>query len=261
MHETHAEGRAEVKNLSDEELIKLLPAEGSLEISDEERAVFDELWNRHTETIRVYLRKKIYSARSICPRNEDRDDFLEASFARAYIRYRNEIHRDYKFHNFVGLLCILALSAALDERRKLTGVRGPTKDETTPKPKRTFVSPEGLSLREQLLFHTECYTFPIKARLERPFHKLASNERKRVVRELLTMHATKSDRDLRSAKVLRWRFWREWGVRQIADYLFGAEPIAEESKDQAIRRTIVNDCEKLRQLLDTEFHIVSYTQL
>src|SRR5947199_10108669 len=88
--------------LSDDDLIQLLPikikrAKGSpakpaaqrfeeLGLTFEQFQAMNELWRRHEEAIRDYLRHKIFQPGStLCPEGEVKESFLECCVQEAYI--------------------------------------------------------------------------------------------------------------------------------------------------------------------------------
>jgi len=125
----------DVENLTDEELFELLPVKEKKQDSSEkqeriltsqQKRVLDELWRRHWETAKKYLKVKVYARGStLCPLEEpDKEHFLDMCFSEAYPAFLRRTCRK-EYENFGAFLYTLALNIALDIRRAL---RGRTKD-------------------------------------------------------------------------------------------------------------------------------------
>lgn len=89
--------------------------------------------------------------------------------------------------------------------------------------------------------------------------EIQGRERKSIILKLLTLHAQQSQEGADSANAIRLRYWDDWSVVKIAEYMLGLPMTA--GKEQAIRRELGGDYEKLRVLLKREFGITSLRQI
>jgi hypothetical protein len=119
---------------TDEELFELLPVKKEKEDSSEkeermltsqQRRALDELWRRHWETVKEYLKAKIFACGStLCPPEEpDKEHFLDMCFNETYqVFLRRTCRKEYR--SFGAFLYTMALNVTLDVRKYLTGRPG-----------------------------------------------------------------------------------------------------------------------------------------
>jgi DNA-directed RNA polymerase specialized sigma24 family protein len=284
MPDTNPFSRAQVQALSDDALIALLPTpEDKRELMTEERAALDELWRRHAETIRTRLRMVIYSSRGPCPFFWFRDEFLQQSFSRSYIKFLAGIRRR-EYKNFAGYLCTLAYSAAIDEQRKITGrcvdvvespprpipVGGaaplesdaaPGSDEEVSGEEPALEAEDSSSSRSVLKVGQLDPKKPLYSKLPDPLHTLEHKERRNIVRELLERHAYSSPESALSTATLRMRFWQDYTWTDIADRIMRSVPLSLATRAKKVERFANKDCSKLKSLLGQEFKITDSEHL
>lgn len=85
------------------------------------------------------------------------------------------------------------------------------------------------------------------------FNLIAQHERRTILRLALQLHAQQSHQHLRSAGAIRWHYWDE---RKIAD-IAGTFDVEERS----IYRLLAEDRRELRRLLKHHFGIEDMSQL
>jgi hypothetical protein len=118
--ETASTEPVDLSKLSDQELIERFCKDRS------DQEVANEFWQRHSRTILDALKRHA----RLCPSGCDQKSFVDASFSRAYINLFTRIC-GFKFRGFIaGWLYKLAGTAALDERRAITGHRAKAEEET-----------------------------------------------------------------------------------------------------------------------------------
>jgi DNA-directed RNA polymerase specialized sigma24 family protein len=251
----------DLRKLSDKELMGTYCADRS------RQDVAEILWERHSETIRDALKKRARLRPSTC----DYRTFIDSSFSRSYLNFIRRIC-GFRFESPIEhWLFMVAGSAALDERRKITGKRAEAEklnESETEESTDTGVKKE-ISLDEYIakegegtLFRSEY--FPLHTHYgQSPNSPIEKRERKYVVRELLIRHAETSDEDAESAHTIRLRYWRNWSVTELATYFYG-EPITKQeqaARERAVYRDLDSNFRKLRTLLAKEFRIASPSQI
>jgi len=248
---------SDLQKLSDKKVIKRFCPDRA----DEEAG--RELWHRHNETILESI-KKVAKRRSFRPASCDYKSFVDATFTRAYLNFLNRICG----YNFQGpikhWLYKLALTTALDERRTLLG-RGSVKltgiEDAFPHQAPADVG-FGFHYRHRGGFRTKL--FPLHARHStNPVEKIAAEERRFIVLELLVRHADSSDKNADSARTIRLYHWRKWSVPRIAEYFFSEAPNKQKkaAQEKSLYRTLQVDYAKLKALLMREFNIKTLREI
>jgi hypothetical protein len=132
MGNSPSSGSPNTEHLSEEELIKLLPAprkkgekRDAKNLSVQERLALDELWKRHREEVEKNLRAKIFACGStLCPSQEpNKEHFLQMCINEAYQAFLRRVS-EREYENFGGFLFTLVLNVALDVRDEVIG-KGP----------------------------------------------------------------------------------------------------------------------------------------
>lgn len=137
---------AQLRVLTDDELIELLPASDEEKYLDREtpadeekfekdpelfikspvKGVLHELWNRHYPLLERKVRSKLWR---LCPlQNGDPDSFVREALNEAYLAFVRRIKsrdaKGQKYSNFSGYVYTLFLNVGRDKARKIIG-RGP----------------------------------------------------------------------------------------------------------------------------------------
>lgn len=281
MNPTTPSAAEDLSKLSDRDLIERFCKDRS------NQDIATALWERHSPTILSALKKQAYLSPAGC----DRRSFVDSSFSRAYINFFRRIC-GFKFEGSIdGWLYKLAGTAELDERRKITGKRAESEEETDeaqvpeeevdelkageePQKHVRWEDLEPLiddcgfrsgvprletkNIRDAQTILSETRARPVP----QPDQIFLAKERKYLVRELLIRHAEESDRDAESSYTIRLRYWRDWSVSKIAEYFYGelATDREKTKRERAVYRSLDSDFRKLQISLAEEFGISSFSQ-
>ena len=249
---------ADPSKLSDKELIEQYCA------NPKEQHLAAELWDRYHGTVRNALKRIVFRG-NLCPEGWNHETFLEASFSHAYINFIARICRFQFRGSLSGWFAKLAGTTALDEWRSVTRRRGERPEVEEPgEPDEPDAEPTFVIEDVDQDFYFRSRYYPLRARaFKNPYEAFATKERKYFVRALLVHHAEKSDEDAHSANTVRLFFWKDWTYTKTAEYFYG-KPINEQQANtrlKAVRRVIIKNLRKLRNLLNQEFGIQSFPQI
>jgi DNA-directed RNA polymerase specialized sigma24 family protein len=214
--------------------------------------IANELWRRHENSIGAALRKKIYKG-GLCPSTLTRDDFFDSCKGRAFINFLTKIHG----FGFRGSLSAwfykVGETSSVDEFRIIKrqqrefDTRPPDEDDLGTAPLEPVDA-------DQAFVHRGKYKQLRKRYAPDPLEATATQEQKQFALNLLLRHARMSDANLRSARVIRLRFWRDLGYAEIARADAGPEWSEREKnrREKDIERTLEDDCDKMFALSTSE---------
>jgi DNA-directed RNA polymerase specialized sigma24 family protein len=246
-------------NLSDKDLIQRHCQ------NRKDKNVADELWRRCGEKLHQSLRHLVFRRNGLCPDCCDRALFLDSTVSRLYFNFFARICTFEALdspRSLKGWLDSVARTAALDEYRDITRSRAPIVETGLGEvfPEEAGGDSGELSVLEagKRLFRSKLFRYYGRAqKIAPPDAGIKTEERKFVVRELLIRYSVVSDENAHSARLIRLRYFREWEIIKIVEYVYG-EPAStrqEETWKRYVYREMAHDYENLRPLLASEFGI------
>jgi DNA-directed RNA polymerase specialized sigma24 family protein len=151
-----------------------------------------------------------------------------------------------RLHNYRGPLAFpsylreVVRTTVLDERRRviahLARIAYVPSDAVEPAEERAS---------ESLAFRSYYYADPATISQAR--------ERSEIIRQALAIHGQQSDHGVKSAVAIRWRWWEDRKIGEIADLFRVA--------DRTIFRLLTDDYQALRQILSHHFGIDHLSQI
>jgi DNA-directed RNA polymerase specialized sigma24 family protein len=212
-----------LEQLSDDELIQKIRQEHPLRGGN---AAFETLWTRHAAYVEVLL----HGLRHRIPAGIDPQSFLEEARQQTSINLRRRVHGYRGPDRFRPYLSEVVRSAVLDRcRDALRTMRREQADPNVPE-----VSDAAPVFRSRLFF-------------PRPEGIVAGKERREIVRQALVLHAQQSHKHLKSAKAIRWRYWDEQRITDIARSF--------RVDERSVYRLLHDDYLDLRLMLKRHFRI------
>jgi hypothetical protein len=204
-------------------------------------------------------------ANSLCPGRCDREDFFRATLNRSRLKFVRGVcsYEGKALHSWKAWVKKVARTAALEEldffihrRWKIAIIEiGP--DSLLPE----TIEENSESNQDAWdhVYRSSHHVGVMAERLPPPDASIKAEECKSIILRLLVLHAQKSQNSADSANAIRLRYWDDWNVIRISEYRFGNPMTA--GKQQAIRRELIDDYDKLRALLSQEFGITSLSQI
>lgn len=219
-------------DLPDDVLIQRVLQERPLQRDNDALTV---LWQRYTPLVEALLHSMVHAV----PQGCDPQIFLAEARQRVAENLLNRLSGYRGPDRFKAYLTQVVYSAALDElrviKRRLAReqLAGDAADaETRQMTASRTTAPEA---------------WPFRSRHVSAFIHVVRRERREIIRAALHLHAEQSHHHLKSAKALRWRFWLDWHVTDIATR-FHVDV-------RTVYRLFHDDLQALRQVLKQYFGI------
>ena len=218
-------------DLSDEDLVRHCCA------SPPDTAAADELAVRCMPKLRKAIIRMVFAKSTICPPRHDRNVFADETLSRANEYFLRGLPT-FRFRgSFDGWLSKIALTAALDERRK---VLGRWKEALPIVESLEAVQDAGDEVPTDHPWFRSRYT-------AHPEALLRDREHRELVTALLILHARTSNHGAESASAIRLRTWRDLPVAEIAR--------RRGSTDRDVFRLFAHDYAELNSLLVNHFRV------
>ena len=222
---------------SDEDLIRRFSK------SPPDMGAGNELAERCMPKLRKSIVQVVFAKSSMCPAGHDRNAFADDALSRASEYFLRGLPTFQFRGSFEGWLSKLALHAAVDERRKLSGrwkEAPPIVDSLEE------VQATGRELPADHPWFRSKYT-------AHPEELVRDREHRELVTALLILHAQSSNRGADSAAAIRLRAWHDLPVAEIAH--------RRGSTDRDVFRLFAHDYAELNSLLVEHFRVTALREV
>jgi hypothetical protein len=269
-------GPIDYSQLSDEELISLLPTTADAKFRDiapteaeqyrqepekflreEVKQILDTLWWRHypidlnDSTLRQEraLRSKI---QRLCPyENSDKEEFFATSRAKGYRNFLTRFYHDGNtrlVRNLDGYVRRTVINAARDLARKETGKRGPAKEDKQPCGEEPLPRPKTVSLTDELEGTLWLEGAPQES-------ALVADQLQRLVLSVLIKHSSKYPK---SGRAVRLAIIEGLSFPEVADKVLPetlaattrGKPVQRASRARRMIRLVENDLKRMAPELE-----------